>query len=460
MEEIFSVVSLSRAQFALTTMFHILFPTLTIGLALYLVVVEILWLRKSDEMYYRIYRFWVKIFAINFGVGVVSGIVLEFEFGTNFSRFSQAVANVFSPLLAFEAMTAFFLEATFLGIMLFGWNRVHRAVHFLATCLVAGGAILSAFWIMAANSWMQTPAGYKLVEGKFFVTDFWAAIFNPSFLIRLSHMVMASFETSMFAVAGISAFFLLAKTHVDFYARSLKIALAMAALFVPLQIYLGDSDGRMVFRHQPAKLAGIEAHWETNRQGGASFALVAFPDMEREKNFGEVSIPNALSLLVTHSWSGQVLGLKEFPRQDRPNALILFWSFRIMVFIGFVLLFLMVWAAFLWRKGRLTDHPLFLLALIVAQPLGFLATELGWITAELGRQPWIVYNLMRTSEAVSPVPAGNVAWSLVLFLVIYPLIGGSYLYYNFKTLWRGPDLSSPIPPIQIAAVQRALEKHN
>jgi cytochrome d ubiquinol oxidase subunit I len=459
MEEIFSVVSLSRAQFALTTMFHILFPTLTIGLAFYLVVVEILWLRKRDEMYYRIYRFWVKIFAINFGVGVVSGIVLEFEFGTNFSRFSQAVANVFSPLLAFEAMTAFFLEATFLGIMLFGWNRVHRAVHFLATCLVAGGAILSAFWIMAANSWMQTPAGYKWVEGKFWVTDFGAAIFNPSFLIRLSHMVMASFETSMFAVAGISAFFLLAKTHVDFYARSLKIALAMAVLLAPLQVYLGDSDGRMVFRHQPAKLAGIEAHWETNRQGGASFALVAFPDMEKEKNFGEVSIPNALSLLVTHSWNGQVLGLKEFPRQDRPNALILFWSFRIMVFIGFVLLFLMGWAAFLWRKGRLTDHPLFLMALIAAQPLGFLATELGWITAEVGRQPWIVYGLMRTSEAVSPVPAGNVVWSLVLFLVIYPLIGGSYFYYIFKTLWRGPDLSSPIPPIQRAAVQRALEKN-
>jgi cytochrome d ubiquinol oxidase subunit I len=458
MDPIDSVLLLSRLQFAFTTMFHILFPTLTIGLALYLVVVEILWLRTKEEIYYRLYRFWVKIFAISFGVGVVSGVVLEFEFGTNWSRFSQVVANVFSPLLAFEGMTAFFLEAAFLGIMLFGWNRVHRAVHFLSTFLVAGGAILSAFWILSANSWMQTPAGYKWVEGKFMVTDFWAAIFNPSFPIRLSHMVVASFETSVFAVAGISAFFLLVKRHLDFYGRSLKIALVMAALFAPLQIYLGDSNGRMVFTHQPAKLAGIEAHWETNTKGGASFALIAFPDMEKEKNFAEVSLPHVLSLLVTHSWTGRVLGLKEFPREDRPNALILFWSFRLMVVIGFVLFFLILWAAVLWRKGRLTDHRPFLLALIAAQPLGFLATELGWITSEMGRQPWMVYNLFRTSEGVSPVLTGNVVWSLILFLIVYPLIGASYFYYIFQTLRRGPDLSSPIPPIQRASVQKAIAK--
>lgn len=458
MNPIDSVIMLSRVQFALTTMFHILFPTLTIGLALYLVVVEILWLRKREEMYYRIYRFWAKIFAINFGVGVVSGIVLEFEFGTNFSRFSQAVANVFSPLLAFEAMTAFFLEATFLGIMLFGWNRVHRAVHFLATCLVAGGAILSAFWIMAANSWMQTPAGYKWVGDKFMVADFWTAIFNPSFPIRLSHMVAASFETSAFAVAGISAYFLLRNQHVDFYRKSLKIALVMAALFAPLQIYLGDTSGLSVFAHQPAKLAAMEARWETNREGGAPFAIFAIPDQKDERNRWEISIPHGLSLLVTRSWNGRVSGLKEFPAEDRPNVFIVFWSFRLMVGIGFVLFFIMIWAAVLWRRGNLYEHRPFLWALVGAQPLGFLATELGWITTEVGRQPWLVYNLFRTSQGISPIPAGNVWWSLVLFLIIFPLIGASYFHYIFKTLRRGPDLSSPIPPIHREAVKGAREK--
>jgi len=458
MEEVFSVVLLSRLQFALTTMFHILFPTLTIGLGLYLVVVEFLWLWKKDEVYYRIYRFWAKIFAINFGVGVVSGIVLEFEFGTNFSRFSQAVANVFSPLLAFEAMTAFFLEAGFLGIMLFGWNRTHRAVHFLATCLVAGGAILSAFWIMAANSWMQTPAGYRWADGKFMVMDFWTAIFNPSFLVRLGHMVLASFETSAFAVAGISAYFLLRKKHADFYRHSLKIALIMAFLFAPVQVYLGDLSGLSVFTHQPAKLAAIEAHWETNAEGGAPFAVIALPDGEAEKNRWEVSIPHGLSLLVTHSWNGRVPGLKEFPPEDRPPVFPLFWSFRLMVGIGFVLFFTMIWAAVLWRKGGIYENRPFLRTLVGVQPLGFLATELGWITTEVGRQPWLVYNLYRTAEGISPIHAGNVWWSLAIFLIIFPLIGGSYFYYTLKTLKRGPDLSSPLPPIRGGAIKMALEK--
>ena len=287
------VVFLSRIQFAVTTLFHILFPALTIGLSIYLVVLELLWLRTKDEIYYRMYRFWSKIFAINFGIGVVSGVVLEFEFGTNFSRFSQTVSNVFSPLLAFEVMTAFFLEAGFLGVMLFGWERVSRGVHFLATCLVSLGTIISAFWILAANSWMQTPAGYHWVDGKFMVSDFSSAIFNPSVLIRMSHMTIASFETSAFVVAGISAYFLLKGRQSPLFRRSLGIALVMAALFSPLQIYLGDLSGRQVFHHQPAKLAAIEAHWETNQERGASFAVIALPDMKRERNLFEVAIPNA-----------------------------------------------------------------------------------------------------------------------------------------------------------------------
>ncbi len=448
------VLLLSRIQFAVTTMFHILFPVLTIGLALYLVAVESLWLVTKQEIYYRMYRFWVKIFAINFGVGVVSGVVLEFEFGTNFANFSQAVSNVFSPFLAFEILTAFFLESGFLGLMLFGWERVHRSIHFLATCLVSLGAIISAFWILAANSWMQTPAGYRIVDGKFMVTDFSAAIFSPSLLARMSHMTMASFETSVLVIAGISAYYLLKGKHTAFFRRSLGISLIMAVLFVPLQVYLGDVSGRQVFHHQPVKLAAMEAHWETNTTGGAPFAIIAFPDMKAEKNLFAIDIPNGLSLLVTHTAHGKVSGLKEFPKNDRPDVTVLFWSFRLMVAIGFFLLFVMVWAAILWWRGSLYENRAFLKTLWVTHPLGFLATEFGWITNEVGRQPWLVYNLMRTSEGVSPIPAGNVIWSLSLFVIIFVVIGSSYFYYVLKTLRVGPDLSSPIPPVQRRAGMR------
>ena len=458
METAADLVFLSRLQFALTTSFHILFPVLTIGLSLFLVVAESLWLGTREEIYYRMCRFWGKVFAVNFGVGVVSGVVLEFEFGTNFSRFAQAVANIFSPLLAYEVMTAFFLEAGFLGVMLFGWKRIPPAVHFLATCLVSLGSILSGFWILAANSWMQTPAGYRLEGGKFLVVDFAAAIFNPSLPARLGHMLMASFETSVFAVAGISAYFLLQKREEAFYRRSLGIALLMAALFAPLQVFLGDWSGRVMFRHQPAKLAAIESHWDTNNQGGAPFAVVAFPDMEKERNRFEILIPHGLSLLVTQSLEGKVLGLKEFPREDRPNAAVLFWTFRTMVAIGFIFFLVMLWAAVLWKKGKLFGNRPFLRTLAAIQPLGFLATELGWITTEMGRQPWLVYNLMRTAEGISPVPVGNVIWSLTLFLIVYPVIGTSYFFYVLKILRGGPDFSSPIPAIQRPAGMRALEE--
>ncbi len=450
-------VFLSRLQFAFTTLFHITFPVLTIGLALYLVVVEWLWLRRKEEIYYRMYRFWVRIFAIHFAVGVVSGIVLEFQFGTNFARFSLAVANVFAPLMAYEGMTAFFLEAGFLGIMLFGWKRVGRVVHFAATCLVALGATFSAFWIMAANSWMQTPAGYRLVEGRFLVTDFWSAIFNPSFPSHLGHMLLASYQTAAFAVAGISAYFLLKNRETAFYRRSMGIALILAGVLSPLQVLLGDLNGLVVARHQPAKLAALEAHWETNREGGADFVVFGLPDMEEERNRLEVAVPYVLSLLITRSLDGQVQGLKEFPRENRPPVPIVFWSFRLMVAIGFLFLLVAAWACIEWRKRRLFQNRWFLGTLVAVQPLGFLATYLGWITAEVGRQPWIVYNLMRTSEGISPIPAGNVVWSLILLVLVSGVVGASYFYYVLKTLRAGPDLGSPIPPIQRPAGMLALE---
>jgi len=444
------VILLSRIQFGLTTAFHILFPTITIGLSLFLVVLEFLWLKTKEETYYRLYRFWVKIFAVHFAVGVVSGITLEFEFGTNFARFSQAIANVLGPLFAYEGMTAFFLEAGFLGIMLFGWKRVPPVIHFLATCLVAIGANLSAFWIMAANSWMQTPSGYELVGDTFMVTSFKEVIFNPAFFTHLAHMLMACFETAAFAVAGISAYFLLRNEHPDFYQRSLAIGLIMAALAAPLQILVGDLKGQNVAHYQPAKLAAIEAHWETNTGSGAPFIAFAIPDMDKEENRFEIAIPHLLSLLTTHSWEGRVSGLKEFPKPDRPNSFILFWSFRIMAGIGFLFFFIMIWAVFLWHKKQLFKSSAFLKTLVVIQPLGFIATEMGWITTEFGRQPWVVYGLMRTSDGVSPIAAGNVVWSLMLFLLFFVLIGASYFYYTLKILRQGPDLDSPVPPVQLA----------
>jgi cytochrome d ubiquinol oxidase subunit I len=452
-------VLLSRIQFAVTTLFHILFPTLTIGLSVFLVVVEILWIRTKEELYYRMYRFWVKFFAVNFGVGVVTGIVLEFEFGTNFSRFSQAVSNVISPLMAFEVLTAFFLESGFLGIMLFGWNRVSRHMHFLATSLVAVGTVLSSFWILAANSWMQTPAGYSLIDGKFTVTDFHAAIFNPSMVVRMLHMSTAALETSVFVVAGVSAYFLLKGSYGALFRRSLAIALSMAALFAPVQMIVGDLSGRMVFRHQPAKLAAMEAHWETTGDGGAPFVVIAFPDVKAEKNTFEISIPDGLSLLATHSLHGRVLGLKEFPRENRPSVPLLFLTFRIMIGIGTLLLLTMVWGFFLWRKGRLFEYRPFLWTLLIIHPLGFIAVETGWITTEAGRQPWLVYGLMRTAEGISPIPPGNVVWSLSLFLIIFAAIGSVYLYYVLKMIRRGPDVSSPIPAVQLPAGMRPLRDH-
>ena len=444
-------ILLSRIQFAVTTLFHILFPTLTIGLSIFLVVVESLWLRTRQELYYRMYRYWVNFFAVNFAVGVVTGIVLEFEFGTNFSRFSQAAGNVISPLLAFEVLTAFFLESGFLGIMLFGWKRVSRHMHFLATCLVAAGTVISSFWILAANSWMQTPAGFTVMDGKFLVTDFHAAIFNPSLSARMFHMTMAGLETSVFVVAGVSAYYLLKGRNARLLRRSLPIALVMDALFAPLQMLLGDYSGRQVFEHQPAKLAALEAHWETNIGKGAPFAVVALPDPREEKNLFEISVPYGLSLLATHSLNGPVTGLQDMPRENRPNVTLLFLTFRIMAGIGTLLLMVMVWALYLWRKGSLFVYRPFLWTLLIIHPLGFLAVESGWITTEAGRQPWLVYNLMKTADGISPVAPGNVLWSLSLFLVIFVAIGSIYSYYVMKMIRRGPDLSSPIPAVQLPA---------
>lgn len=452
MEWIHDPVLLSRLQFALTAIFHILWPVLTIGLSIFLVIVETLWLRTRDPDYYHHARFWARLLLLNFGVGVVSGLPLEFEFGTNWAPFSTAMGDFFGNILGFEGAMAFMLEAGFLGIMMFGWKRVAPGIHLFATAMVALGASLSAFWIMVANSWMQTPAGGRFVDGRFVVDSYFHAIFNPDMPWGVSHMWVACLETSLFVVGGLSAWYLLRNREPVFFAKSLRIAVAAAVLVAPLQVLLGDGSGVAVFKHQPAKGAAIEGHWETNRPGhGAPWALLAWPDRDTQRNDWAIEIPNVLSLLATHSLDGRVQGLRDFPRADQPPLLpLLFYSFRVMVAIGFYFVGLMVWSAWIWwRRGLSADslrrRPWLLRAWVAAVPLGYVAVESGWIVREVGRQPWVVYGVLRTADAASQLPAGTVLGSLLGFATIYATLLFVALHFAGRILRRGPDRSLPAP---------------
>lgn len=367
--------TLARIQFGFTIAFHIVFPTLTIGLGVFLVALEALWLRTRNPVYFRLYRLWAKIFALGFGMGVVSGIVLSHQFGTNFSRFSAITGPVLGPLLSYEVLTAFFVEAGFIGVMLFGWKKVGPGLHFLATCLVALGTLNSAFWILAANSWMHTPQGAALVGGRFVPEDWWAIVFNPSFPYRLAHMVLASFLTVSFVVAGTSAWYLLKGRHGELARRGFSLALWAAAVLAPLQIFAGDQHGLQVKEHQPIKVAAMEAHWTTGR--GVPFIIFAIPDEKAERNRFEISIPYAGSLIFTHRLDGEVKGLKEARPEDRPPVFVVFITFRVMVAIG---LFLFAVALFgLWQRwrGRLYDSRLLMRLAVACVPLGFVAVIAG-----------------------------------------------------------------------------------
>jgi cytochrome d ubiquinol oxidase subunit I len=437
-------ILLSRAQFGFTLAFHILFPALNIGLAAYLALFEALWLRTGSEVYLVLYRFWVKLFALAFGIGVVSGLVLSYEFGTNFSGFSAATGNVVGPLMSYEVLTAFFLESGFLGIMLFGWSRVGRRMHFFATLMVALGTVLSAFWILAANSWMQTPAGFVEEGGRFYVADWWAVIFNPSFPYRLAHMVLAALLTTSFVILGISAFYLLLRRHQEFARAGLSLALTAAAILAPLQIVVGDQHGLEVRRYQPVKLAAIEAIWHTER--GAPLHLFALPDQEAATNRAEISIPHLGSLILTHEWNGEVKGLDEVPPGDRPVVWLVFLAFRIMVGIGFFFLFLAVAGVWLRRSGRLFESRWFLALCVPATPLGFLAVVSGWIVVEAGRQPWVVQGLLRTADTASPIALGEAATSLALFFIVYNVLLLAYLFYAARLVWLGPEAPAGAAP--------------
>jgi len=451
MGSLFSTLSLSRLQFALTTIFHMLWPTLTVGLSLFLVIFEVMWIVTKDDIYYRHARFWTKLFILNFAVGVATGLVMEFQFGTNWDRFSVATGGFFGDVLGFEGTLAFMLEAGFLGVMVFGWGKVPRAVHLVATILVAFGATLSTFWILVANSWMQTPAGGYFLNGSFVLTDYIKALFNPDAPLATTHMWIACIETSAFVLGGISAWFLLRRRNTDFFARSFKLAVIVAIIATPAQVFIGDLQGLLVYEHQPEKIAALESHWDTNKPGtGAPWNVVAWPDVANERNSFAVQIPYALSLLEKRSLTGEVKGLKEFAPENRPPILIPFYSFRIMVAIGFFLVFVMVGTVWIWiRKGlgpdEVGNHPRMLKFWLFSLPLGYIAVETGWLTREVGRQPWIIFHLLRTEDAFSLLPAGAVAASLSVIIVVYAVLLVVFFKSAKKILKQGPDMDSPVP---------------
>jgi cytochrome bd ubiquinol oxidase subunit I len=439
-------IMLSRIQFAFAISFHILFPAFTIGLAAWLVVLESLRHITGREVYLRLSVMWTKIFAVSFGMGVVSGIVMSFQFGTNWSRFSDITGNVLGPLINYEVLTAFFLEATFLGIMLFGRNRVPPALHLFATAAVAVGTLISAFWILSANSWMHTPAGAELRDdGIFYVTSWWEVVFNPSFPYRFAHMITAAFLTTAFVVAGVSAWWLLHGRHIHYGRIGLSMALGLIVVLAPLQILLGDLHGLNTLKHQPVKVAAMEGHWE--RQTGAPLILFAWPDQEAERNRFEIGIPKLGSLILTHSLEGEVMGLKDWEPEDRPYVPIVFWSFRIMVAIGLLMLFVAIASVVLRVTGRLYETRWFLRLCVGCMPIGFIAILAGWFTTEVGRQPWVVYELLRTVDAATPaVTANAVLTSLSALVVVYALIFPAGVVYMTRLVRRGPEPAEEPPP--------------
>lgn len=433
---------LARVQFAFVVSFHILFPAFTIGLASYIAVLETLAFRSGREVYIRLSQFWTRIFAVSFGMGVVSGIVMAYQFGTNWSRFADATAAIIGPLMGYEVLTAFFLEATFLGILLFGRARVAPALHLAAAWMVALGTLASAFWILSANSWMHTPQGHAIENGRFVVTDWVAAIFNPSFPYRFVHMVSAAYLTTAFVVVGTSAWYLRQRRFNDSARTGFSLGLALIALLAPLQLVVGDLHGLNTLQHQPAKIAAMEGHWETGR--GMPFLVFALPDQAAGRNHLELSIPRLGSLILTHDWNGEIRGLRDWPPDERPPVAIVFFTFRLMVAIGLLMIFVGMSGLYLRLRHRLYDTAWFLRLCQACLPLGFIAILAGWFTTEVGRQPWTVYGLLRTGDSTSPtVQAAHVALSLGVFLVVYAVIFGAGGYYLFRIARQGPVDAPP-----------------
>lgn len=435
-----TALELARIQFGFTISFHIIFPAITIGLASYLAVLEGLWLWKKNEVYKTLYHFWSKVFAVNFAMGVVSGIVMAYQFGTNWSYFSSFAGSITGPLLTYEVLTAFFLEAGFLGVMLFGWNRVGPGLHFVSTIMVALGTLVSTTWILASNSWMQTPQGYEIVNGVVVPVDWLAVIFNPSFPYRLAHMTTAAFLSTALFVGASAAWHLLRGRSDAAIRKMFSMALWMVLILAPIQIAIGDAHGLNTLKHQPAKIAAMEGHWRNEPGAGVPLILFGWPDMEAEVTRYKVEIPRLGSLILTHSLDGQFQGLSEFAQEDRPNATIVFWTFRIMVGLGLLMLLLGLWSAALRWRGVLYRRRGFARFALWMGPSGLIAVLAGWYTTEIGRQPWIVYGVMRTADAVSDHSALALSTTLLVFIVVYAAVFGTGVAYMLKLVGKGPSI--------------------
>jgi len=435
---------LSRLQFAFVVAFHFLLPAFTIGLASYIAVLEGLYLTTGRPVFLRISTYWIKIFAVSFGMGVVSGIVMPFQFGTNWSRYSSMTADIVAPLMAYEGLTAFFLEAGFLGVLLFGRKLVPQWAHFSAAVMVAVGTLMSTFWILVVNSWMQTPTGFSIQNGRFFPDDWMEVIFNPSFPFRFAHTVTAVYLTTAFTVIGVAAYHLRNGKFIEESRVMQKMGLALATVLVPLQAFIGDAHGLNTLQFQPPKLAAIEGIWET--ESGVPAVVFAIPDEKSESNKFEIAIPKLASLYLTHSWDGEVKGLKAYPRADRPPVIPVFFGFRIMVGMWVVMMAITVWSWWLAWKRRLSDSPWFLRLCTLSIPVGYVAVTAGWVTTEVGRQPWVVYNQLRTADAVTPnLVTHDVVISLSLYVLVYAFVFGAGAYYLLKLVKAGPVAAATEP---------------
>ncbi|OAT33218.1 cytochrome ubiquinol oxidase subunit I [Proteus myxofaciens] len=429
---------LARIQFAFTVSFHIIFPAITIGLASFLAILEGLWLKTKQSSYLTLYQFWIKIFAVNFGMGVVSGLVMAYQFGTNWSGFSQFAGSITGPMLTYEVLTAFFLEAGFLGIMLFGWNKVGRKLHFFATCMVALGTLISTFWILSSNSWMQTPQGFAIENGIVVPIDWFNIIFNPSFPYRLLHMSIAAFLASALFIAACAAWLLLKGRDTAPVRKMLSMALWMILIIAPIQAFVGDAHGLNTLEYQPAKIAAIEGHWDNSTKGATPLILFGIPDMEEEKTKYALEIPYLGSLILTHSLDKQIPALSSFPPEDRPNSTIIFWSFRIMAGLGMLMICLGILGVILRKKKRIYTSPLFLRFTLLMGPSGLIALLAGWFTTEIGRQPWVVYGLQRTKDAVSAHGDVQMSLSLLVFILVYFSVFGIGYFYMMHLVKKGP----------------------
>ncbi len=462
MPEFLTAEILARAQFAFTISFHIIFPAFSIGLASFLAVLNALWLKTGDHAYQILFDYWKKIFAVAFGMGVVSGIVMSYQFGTNWSVFADKTGPILGPLMAYEVLSAFFLEAGFLGIMLFGRERVGAGLHMFATAMVAFGTLMSATWILSVNSWMQTPAGYSINEvGQFVPEDWWAIVFNPSFPYRLVHMVLAAYLTTAFVVAGVAGWHLLRDNKNSATRRMFSMAMWMAVIVTPIQIVAGDMHGLNTLEHQPAKVMAMEGHFDSHPDG-APLILFGIPNSAEKRIDYAIQIPKLSSLILKHDLNAPLAGLDTIPEENHPPVGIVFFSFRIMISIGFAMLGIGLWS--LWRRyrGTLYTDRLLHRASIAMGPMGFVAVLAGWVTTEVGRQPFTVYGLLRTSDSLAPVAAPAVAASLAAFAVVYFFVFGAGTFYILRMMGKTPGtprLGLRDGPIRTAGITPTQQTH-